>query len=200
MNNILFNPFKYIAGFKSLAMGVLIILATSVIGFLSHTYFPDLISVKNGADFPLIYFVVQSLMNWLVISIILYLAAIFASPSRIRLVDIFGTQALARSPFLIASLIGFSGTIEKFGKYVIWTALKTGEETTISSGEIGIAILLIIFTLLLTIWLVALTFNAFKVSANLKGIKLAVIFVAAFILAMIATFFINKFLIQKFLI
>jgi hypothetical protein len=198
MNNILFNPFRYIAGIKSLALGLTILLTTAIIGFFSHTHFPDLISVKNGADFPLSYFVVQSLVNWIVISLILYLFAVFSSHSRIRIIDIFGTQALARAPYLIASIIGFSGTLEKFGNYVLWTALKTGVETTISSGEVTVAILMIIFSLLLTIWLVALMYNAFKVSANLKGTKSALLFIISFVLSMGITIFLNRILILKF--
>jgi len=199
MNNFLFNPFKYIAGIKSLALGIFILLSTSVIGFFSHTHFPGLISVKNGADFPFVYFVLQSLMIWLVISIVLYLMAIIASPSKVRIIDVFGTQALARFPYLFAAIIGFSGSMERFGKYIMWNALKTGEEIAISTSEVGIAIFLLILTLLLTIWMVALMYNAFKVSANLKGTKSALLFIAAFIIAMMATIFINKFLIQIFL-
>jgi hypothetical protein len=197
MNSILFNPFRYIAGFKSLTTGVLILLATALIGYFSHTHFPDMISVKTGPGYPLTYFVLQGISNWLVISIILYLMAIFASTSHVRLIDVFGTQALARFPYLAASFIGFSSSMEKFGKYILWTALKTGEETTITSFEVGIAITLLILSLLLTIWLVTLMYNAFKVSANIKGAKSVVLFIAAFILAMMATIFINKFLIQK---
>jgi hypothetical protein len=198
MNNILFNPFRYIAGFKSLMLGIFILLTTAVVGFFSHTHFPDLISVKNGADFPLIYYVIQSLVNWLVISFILYLFAIFSSTSTIRIIDIFGTQALARAPYLIASIIGFSGALEKFGKYILWTTLKTGESTTISSGEVTVALFLIILSLLLSIWLVALMYNAFKVSANLKGTKSALLFIISFVLSMGITIFLNRILILKF--
>jgi hypothetical protein len=198
MNNILFNPFRYIAGFRSLALGLFILLSTACIGYFSHTHFPDLISIKTGADFPLFYFVLQSLSNWFVFSILLHLMAVFFSKLTIRVVDVFGTQSLARFPYLLASFIGFSGAMEKFGKFILWTTLKTGEETTITPVEVGIAISLMIIALLLTIWLVTLMYNAFKVSTNLKGTKSAMLFIVAFILSMVATIFLNKFLIQIF--
>jgi hypothetical protein len=198
MNDTIFNPFKYIAGVKSLAAGVFILLTTAAIGFFSNTHFPDLISVKTVPDFPLTYFILQGFSNWLVISIILYLIAIFASPSRIRIVDIFGTQALARFPYLIASFIGFSDSLDKFGKYLLWNAFHTGEETIITTANIIIAVTLLIINLLLTIWLVTLMYNAFKVSANIKGSKSVLLFIVAFILSMLITIFINKLLIHNF--
>jgi hypothetical protein len=194
----LLNPFKYIAGVKSLVVGILIILVTAYIGYTSNTHFPDLISIKTCPDLPVWYFVIQSLSNWIVFSSLLYLFAIVGSPSSIRFVDIFGTQALARVPYLIASFIGFSDSINKFGKYMLWTLLQKGESISLSTGNFVIAISLLILTFLLTIWLVALMYNAFKVSANLKGTKAVVFFIIVFIVSMVITGYISKYLLVKF--
>jgi len=198
MNKAIFNPFKYVAGAKSLILGILIILITAYIGFLSNTHFPDLISIKLCSDFPVLYFVLQSFSNWLIFSTILYLCAIIVSTSSIRAIDIFGTQALARFPYLIAAFIGFSDSINKFAKYILWTSLKIGEPISLSTGNFVIAISLIILTFLLTIWLVALMYNAFKVSANIKGTKAVVFFIIVFIVSMVITGYISKYLFAKF--
>jgi hypothetical protein len=194
----LLNPFKYIAGVKSLVIGILIILVTAYIGYTSNTHFPDLISIKTCPDLPVWYFVIQSLSNWIVVSTLLYSCAIVGSQSSIRFVDIFGTQAFARFPYLIASFIGFSDSINKFGKYMLWTLLQNGESISLSTGNFVIAISLLILTFLLTIWLVALMYNAFKVSANLKGTKAVVLFIIVFIVSMIITGYISKYLFAKF--
>jgi hypothetical protein len=74
MITVLFNPFKFIAGVKSLIAGILIILATAFIGYLSHTHFPCLVSAQLCPTVvPLWYFIFQSLANWLFFSIILYI-------------------------------------------------------------------------------------------------------------------------------
>jgi len=198
MNKAIFNPFKYVAGVKSLVIGILIILVTAYIGYTSNTHFPDLISIKTCPDLPVWYFVIQSLSNWIVFSSLLYSCAIVGSPSSVRLVDIFGTQALARFPYLIASFIGFSDSINKFGKYMLWTLLQKGESISLSTGNFVIAISLIILTFLLTIWLVALMYNAFKVSANIKGTKAVVFFIIVFIVSMVITGYISKYLFAKF--
>ena len=194
----LLNPFIHIAGIKSLIFGILILLLTSIIGYFSNTHFPDIISIKIINAHPLWYFIIQNLLNWFVVSILFYIAAIIFSKSSVRMVDIFGTQALARTPYLFASFLGFSKSINNFGKYLLWTHLHQGEPIEISSIEIIIAILFMILTLLLTIWLIILMVNAFKVSANLKGTKLSLIFIVVLIISMLLSVYINKILIQGF--
>lgn len=194
----LFNPFKYIAGGYSLIIGVLVLLFTALIGFYSNTHFPDLISVKTGPNFPIQNLIIQSLSNWIVVSSIFYFISLIVSNSKVRAIDIFGTQALARFPYLIASFIGFSNSVDNFGKYILWELLQQGDPIELNAGDITMAILLMILTLLLTIWLVILMYNAFKVSANLKGYKLNLLFIAGFILSLFLTVLISNQLIKYF--
>src|SRR5208283_4116470 len=121
MISLLFNPFKFIAGIKSLVLGLVIIAATAYFGFLSHTNFPDLISVKICPPFSLGFFLWQSLSNWLVFSIVLYVGSLIVSRSSIRFIDILGTQALARYPYVFCSLTGFSDSIQQFSNYMLST-------------------------------------------------------------------------------
>ncbi len=194
----LINPFKYIAGTKSLILGVLIIIITSIIGNYSHTHFPDTISIKISPDLSFRYFLVQNLLNWFIVSSLFYITSLIISKSSIRIVDIFGTQALARFPYLFASIIGFSDSIEAFGEYLLWTLLKQGNPIEISTFEIISAILLMVFSLLLTIWLITLMFNAFKVSANIKGSKLILTFISILIISLVVSSYATKILILKF--
>lgn len=195
----LINPFHYIAGFKSLILGVIIILSTSIIGYFSNTHFPDVISVKTSHHLPAYYFLLQGLLNWIVVSTVFYIASILFSKSSVRIIDLFGTQALARTPYLLASFIGFSDSLNAFGNYLLWTLMQYGEPIEISSIDIMLAILLMIFTLLLTIWLITLMLNALKVSANLKGASLAMIFIVGLIISMVISGYLNTTLIKYFL-
>lgn len=192
MKTILFNPFRYVAGIRSLILGILILLATAVVAFYSHTHFPDLISVKIGANFPFGYFVLQGLVNWLVFSIILYLLSLIFSSSSLRIVDVFGTQAMARFPYLIAAFLSFPGSLDKFGKYIMWSTLHYGDEVHLSGLDMVVAITLMILSLLLTIWMIVLMVNALRVSANLKGTKLTTVFLIAFISSVIITVVVNR--------
>ncbi len=194
----LINPFKYIAGGLSLFIGLAVLIATAILGYLSHTHFPDLISVKVGISFPFWYYLFQALINWLLFSLLLWLCAIIASKSSVRAIDIFGTQALARSPYLLASLTGFSKAPELYGKYVLWKNLKIGDPVEISTMTSVTAVLFIILTIILSVWMVTLMYNAFRVSSNLKGMKLNLIFIVVFIVSAISTGYISNQLINIF--
>lgn len=193
----LINPFNYIAGFKSLIIGLLVIIFTSVIGYYSNTHFPDIISVKACPDFPILYFIVQGLLNWLVVSSLFYFAALVFSKSSVRAIDIYGTQALSRIPYLFVAFIGFFKTVEKFSNQILWTLMQQGESVDITVVEIIFAIIIMVVTLLLTIWLITLMFNAFKVSANIKGTRLILIFIVVLIVSIILTLALTNMLIQK---
>lgn len=193
----LINPFHYIAGIESLIAGLIILVVTSIVGYYSHTHFPDIISIKICPDFPFRYFLIQNLLNWFIASTLFYLAAIAFSKSSVRLVDIYGTQALARFPYLIGSFIGFSGALNAFSKYLLWTLMKQGAPVEISTFQIAIAVLLLVLSLLLTIWLITLMFNAFKVSANLKGTKLVLTFIIVMIVSIVISTLSTRMLILK---
>ena len=194
MISVLLNPFKFIAGIKSLIAGILIILATAFIGYLSHTNFPDLISVKICPAFPLWYFIIQSLANWLVFSLILYFGSIIFSASAVRFIDIIGTQALARAPYIIVSWIGFSNSFTLFSKYLLWKGLHIGNPVNLSIGNAITAFTLMTLSILTLLWMVTLMFNAFRVSSNLKGIKSIVLFIIVFIISLVLTYLFSVYL------
>lgn len=192
MINMLFNPFRYVAGFRSLIIGLSLVVATSFLGHLCGTYFSDVISVKVGYTPTFIESLINNLCNWLTISAILYVAAITFSKSKVRLVDIFGTQALARAPYLIASCLGLSEATDKFGKYILWENLRMGSPVSISNSEIALAIALMVLTIMITIWLIVLMYNAFKESSNIKGNKSILIYTVSLLLAVVLSILLSK--------
>jgi len=119
MIGILIGPFKYIAGIKPLLIGHWILFATGLLAYLSQVHFPTLISIRTSSDFPLTYYIYQYLVNWGVVSVFLYVFALFSSKSPMRAIDIFGTRALAQFPYLLASFIRFSGSIKKLGEFML---------------------------------------------------------------------------------
>jgi len=193
MITYLFNPFRYIAGVKSLVAGILVLLLTAITGYFSHTHFPDLISIKLSPAFPLWYFVAQVFTNWLIISIVLYVLALIFSSSSVRIIDIFGTQALARVPYFMAAFTGFFGAMHKFGQYILYTRFHQGEPVNLTSTDVVLAVSLMIVSLLLSIWTIILMYNAFRISANVKGGKAVALFITAFIISIVATLFLSRY-------
>ena len=193
----LINPFVEIAGSKALFYGLLVMMLTGLTGYFSQTHFPDVISIKIIQEYlPLGYFFVQQLMIWLIPSLIFFVFAFWGSSSAVRVLDILGTLALARFPYFIAALLGFSGSIKRFGNYIMALVMEQDMSATISVIDIIMAIIILFLTILLTIWMVALMYNAFRVSSNLKGGKAVGLFIAGLFISIIATLFANMGLYQ----
>jgi hypothetical protein len=188
----LFNPFEEIAGSKALFYGLLAMMITGFTGYFSHTHFPDVLSIKIIPEYmPLMYFFVQQLLIWLIPSLIFYGFAFWGSSSSVRLVDVLGTMALARFPYIFAALLGFPGSMKRFGDYIIALVMEKDMTATISTFDIVMAIILMFVMILLTVWLVALMYNAFRVSSNLKGGKAVGMFIAGLFISIIVTIIVN---------
>ena len=187
MNKILFNPFHYIAGYRALAFGLISISIYASIGYFSNMHFPGAISIKTAPDLKYSYFILLSTVNWLIISIVFYVSAKITSNTLVRIVDIFGTMALARYPLVFASLIGFSEALERFTNFFMEKLKGNEEVASISTADMALTLIFIFLMLLISIWVVTLMYYAYKVSANLKGNRLVASFIISVILSIVAT-------------
>ena len=192
MKTNLFNPFNQIAGVKSLAIGLAAILLTLLAAGYNGVHFPDTLSIKVGDSLHFKFLAIQIVANWVIISSLLYVAALLLSKSAVRAIDIYGTQALARGPHLVAAIICFSDASIKFGKYMLWKSLNQGEAVCLSSAQMSLAILQMIIVSLMAIWTILLSVNAFKVSDNVKGGKLAAIYIICLIISMVITGYLSS--------
>lgn len=191
MTYFIFNPFRYIAGGRALLLGLTVMVFTAILAWFSNIHFPDVISLKASPGIPLPYLLLQVFANWLVLSATLYIFAKAASSSSIRAIDIFGTQALARFPYFPGALIGFSGAMDRFAQFIISKTIQPDLQVTISTIDIGVAVIMMIVSLLLLIWLITLMYNAFSISANMKGAKAIVGFIVCLIISVAITMLIS---------
>ncbi len=167
--NWLYNPFIQIAGTRSLLSGLLVLLVTAFLGGLNNVHYDGVIDIHAGMPAPWLLFLMESTLSWLLFSVFLLVAAKVLSKSKVRVIDIFGTQALARYPYLLISLISF---IPYF--HFEYTGMPDLSASLIIFGLV---------TFVFTIWTVILMYNAYSVSANLKGAKAVVSFIIALVLA-----------------
>lgn len=161
------NPFKYIAGSKALLWGLAIMLVTAFIARYSNARFDGAIDmhVVPGGTWAL--HLLEPLIDWGCVAATFFLAARIASRSRVRLIDIAGTTALSRAPLILAALAAFLQRGE----------VKSVEDLTATFWVVAL------ISLGAAIWMIILLYNAFTVSANLKGTKAAVSFTIALIAA-----------------
>lgn len=196
--DFILHPFRYLGGWPSVAVGSAIVLISAVVSSLSGVHFPDVLSVKVGSTFSFIDLLKQAFANWLVLATLFYIAGLLFSQTKPRFVDVAGTLAVARFPYLLASFSGFGGALLEFGNYIIARQLTPQQVPTISISVIIIAILLLILQIALTVWMVALMYQAFAVSVNLKGGKCTTVFIVALFAAVVISLYCN-YLISNYL-
>jgi len=179
-----YNPFEKIAGWKAFGIGLIFLCATIVTGYFGNTVFYGLSAKTVPTVTWSMAFLLQALSLSVTVIIMYVTALIFAK--HVRFQDILGTVTLAKYPNIVLAII-----LLAFGNNII---LKTGMyadnpenliKTISEFTALDYTVILIFAVIVLTIivWHIALLFNAFRVSANLKGVKCTVLFIAAMLLS-----------------
>jgi len=177
----LFNPFKFIAGYQALLIGLAAIILTSLLGSLSNTHFDGVLDVHTGLQSPLWIFLCEGLINWISLAVPLLLLGLIASRSSFRTIDIVGTQALARWPYLVTAIAMLPAANRKVLEYLISQYTQGQTVTSLAPTDIAIFAVAILLTILMLIWMVALMYRAYTVSCNIKGPKAIVTFIIGLI-------------------
>ena len=178
MKTWLFNPFKFIAGTRALIFGLVAMLITAVVCMLTKWHLDGVIDIRQGKEGTSSYlYFIEPVIDWLCLVLPLYIFGSSFSVSSIRFIDVAGTSALARYPMLFAVLA------------ITLMPHHTGDPQSFLNSLLSdpnLIIRLVLLSLLLiplTVWTVTLMYNAYSVSANLKGPKAAWSFVGSFLIA-----------------
>ena len=186
----LFNPFRYIAGTKSLVWGLIFIISEIVLlygngyvmdGYVHITYKPDDMLLWPAA-------LVQVVM-WLLPALLLYCCGLVMSHSKIRVVDILGTTAFAQLlllPIIVPMLIP-----------AVADMLKTVADAALDPSFVSIidtlpVVPLLLFAVWSLVWLILFyvwNYNAFSTSCNVRGAKaITVYIVVSLVVAIVAPY------------
>ncbi len=194
--SMLINPFAKIAGWKALWIGVLAMALTAWSGQKNDIIFDGIFDV-HFTTHSLYHALMCQVIILLVLTSLFWLAGVVFSKSSIRFVDIAGTMALSRVPYLLIGLIAFFpfvGQVNSIMEKLIYTL-------SISSFSLAEGLqfyLFLLITIFVSVWFVILAFNAFRTSCNLRGNKAGIIFFIGIIisetLALILNFWIAKIL------
>lgn len=174
-----YNPFTRIAGWKAFFIGILIVCATAVVGWQSQTVSYGL-EIKATAPTSLVnVFLVTGVGLLCYVAVFYLLGVIFARGTRFQ--DILGTVTLARYPYLLASLFGFliKGDFDSLTMDAIMEN-PFGVLEMINWGSMAVMSLIFMFV---SVWAVALLYNGFKVSTDLKGGKCTGLFILGLVLS-----------------
>lgn len=190
---IMLNPFSRIAGFQALLVGFTFIAASSVFAYIFGTHFNGLLDIKFGSsEIGYHVFIIYGVINVTVVSILFYIAGRIVSKSRIRFIDVIGTQALARYPYILAPFLNINGISERAGGFIMYKFLDYGEAAVISNYELLLAAVFMLIMLLLIVWMIALMYNAYRIACNVKGANAVLSFIIVLFVAEIITLLINS--------
>jgi hypothetical protein len=178
----LFNPFRYIAGAKALAMGYLFIIASALMLYSDNLIQESYIHICM-AEASLLEVLGAQTIWWIVPTALLYLCGLLLSKSKIRIIDILGTTAFAQiilllmiAPMLLPAVMNCS--VELVASLQRGVAPDMAEFIPLIIYSIWSLICLVIFY----IW----NYNAFAVSCNVGGWKAITAFIAVQIAVTIA--------------
>jgi len=189
------NPFRFIAGFEAMALGVGAIAAAGVLGWLGNTHFDGVLDVHVGLEAPLWVFLAEGAINWLCLVVPLYFFGLIFSQTSFRFIDVLGTQALARWPYLVTALVMLPAANTQVSQYIA-ARIQGGEAGNLDVMAAGIFAAALIVTLAMTIWSVVLMYRAYAVSCNIRGLKAGI----SFTVALLGAEIMSKALILKFVI
>jgi hypothetical protein len=168
------NPFQFIAGANALLIGILIIILASVVGYTVNCRFDGLIDVHSGLlEYRASYlvFITEGLGNWLVLAFILTLSARIVTKSKYRIIDIFGTTALARYPYFFIPLFYLIPGFNRYSQYITAKYIPNTTAVTIYPADLPLFIIGIVCIIFLSIYSIILMYRAFSVSCNASGTK-----------------------------
>ncbi|MBQ5701812.1 MAG: hypothetical protein IIV68_06790 [Alistipes sp.] len=161
----IFNPFRYIAGTKSLVFG-LIFIATSTLLLYSGGYIQDSYIHIGMAAAPLWKVAAMQILWWILPAGILYLCGLLLSKSKIRIIDILGTTAFAQLILLLMIAPMLLPAVQNSTLEVVAT-LQSGGVPTPGLPLMIYSVWSFICIAFFYIW----NYNAFAVSCNVSGWK-----------------------------
>jgi hypothetical protein len=186
--DLLFKPFQYIAGARALIFGLTVMLLLSVVGYLSGTHFDGILDIHLNCPEKNEQYIIHAfyqLSTWIILTAVFYSTARVISKSETRFIDIAGTMALSQTPLIFAALAGFIPALHICPGDM--TALTVSDMANVLKDNVLSLVFSAVVMMIVTIWSVMLKYNAYSISANLKGAKAWISFgIALFICEVIS--------------
>lgn len=164
-------------------LGLVIMLLTSVIAYFSNARFDGVIDMHGGVQVDYYYYLLDGLIAWLSVVVIFYPVILFVTRFKVRFIDVIGTFLLARFPMIIDALILFYLKHSEVTKFLESIVFKTNVVYNIQTMDWLFFIGSFLLMIMSTVWFIALSYKAYKINTNLKGVKAVWIFVVCILLA-----------------
>lgn len=174
--SLLINPFTRIAGWRAFFIGLIILLATIVVGYWGSTLPVSLLSIRpmHGVELSTVFFCQLSIL--VTVIVLVYITALIAT-KHVRFQDVVGIMTLAQAPTLL--LIATGPLLMPFTDSVL-ESIK-GDDTKLnqlqSMGSFLFVTIIGIVLIIILIWYITVLYNGFRTLTDLKGAKAIVAFI-----------------------
>ena len=186
LGQYLFRPFELVAGGRSLIYGLIVLLLTGGLASLANVRFDGVMDLHMplDANTATSVFFLEQLINWLSLSgMLLIFGFLFAKSFRV--VDLLGTQALARAPMLVTAFLSVILPISDVNRYIAGKVnqligqelLDVGAVEQVSTFEIVLFGVFMLIALFMLIWMIYLMYRSFSISCNISGPKAVLLFI-----------------------
>lgn len=181
------NPFVYVSGERSLAYGLAVTILTAILAWQCDVLTNGALSLGYGHELLWKAFA-RLLAVWAVGAVLLYAAALLLSKSKIRAIDVFGMNLLARSlPFAVMVLLSawMAPVLVPLQETMLAQGISADEMVeTVRSFRVLAGGFLSVVCL---VWYVVWTYEAYALAANLKGWRAVAGFAVCFLAADLAS-------------
>lgn len=174
----LYNPFERIAGWKAFLIGGIIVCISVVIAYYGGQYYQGALNVKLIPEASLGFAFLSQGITLLCMTLLFFIAGSIFSKG-VRFQDVLGTTTLARYPYIIPAFFGYFFDFDKMQD--ILPLLMSGNVSEYAGYLVSLTIIGLVMLVIL-VWYIALLWNAFRVSTDIKGAKGVVIFIIVLIM------------------
>jgi hypothetical protein len=182
LRTLLFNPFAIVAGGPALLFGVAAVLLAGLIGSSNSFHFDGVLDFHSLTPRASWIFFAEGIVDWLCVALVLLAIGRIVSRTPFRIIDLFGTQAMARWPSVLIASAASIPAFRRHGAHLTAT-LGTGHETPLNLSDRIIFGAVSMGILALVCWMTALLYHAYSVSCNIRGRKSVWTFTAGIVLA-----------------
>ena len=183
---LLIDPFTYVAGWRALGWGLVVLAATIAIAVTGRIHYDGVMDMHIYlVQAPAWLYALQPVADWLIVALVFWLAGRIFSRSKQRGIDYFGTTALARVPYLIAGILWMPSLLGRFSKMA--GADEHSLERFISLPGLPWLIIGMLITLVLVAWLAVINYFALKESSGMRHGRALAVFIGATIVAEIVS-------------
>ena len=179
MKKIIINPFEKFTEVQLFILGIALTVGGSLLGYLFCSRFDGVLDLHVTPIVTLAQPFIDNAINTVSLFLLLFILGLIIN-KKTRLIDVFNTVLIARSPFYLLTLGNIGGFMND-----LETKINPNNPLDIHFSAIDILVLGVfsMFAVGFLVWFVALLYNGFKTATNLKATPHKIAFAFTIILA-----------------